>query len=151
MEEDTLMQNYVIVLAVDTELKSIVIINKNRGPSSVKGRVNFPGGHVEHGENPTYSAVRELEEETGLLVKEEELKPMTVFTDNSSFHIDIYAVNMPYTQLCTAISKTDEVVEIVNIEQMKLDIASNPDGYARGLDHLLDILPYSFSISTVHP
>ncbi len=44
------------------------MIRKNR-PDWQAGKLNFPGGHIEEGEEPQIAAARELFEETGLLAK----------------------------------------------------------------------------------
>lgn len=46
----------------------VLMIRKNR-PDWQAGKLNFPGGHVEEGEDPGCAAARELFEETSLLAK----------------------------------------------------------------------------------
>jgi len=46
----------------------IVFIDKNKNNSLVLGQLNGVGGHVELGEEPYESAIREIREETGLQV-----------------------------------------------------------------------------------
>lgn len=50
---------------------SVLLIERRRG--SDKGSWALPGGHIDHDETPRTAAARELEEETGMLVKSSDL------------------------------------------------------------------------------
>ena len=50
---------------------NVLVQNKKNNP--VWQGWNFPGGHVEHGEYVTPSVVREVKEETGLLIEDPKL------------------------------------------------------------------------------
>ena len=50
----------------------VVLIFKNRGPASVRNRLNGVGGRVEEGETPVQAMVREFVEEAGCVTQEEE-------------------------------------------------------------------------------
>ena len=56
----------------------ILLINRNKPP--FMGLWNAVGGHIEEGETPEQSAIREIKEESGLIVKNVELQ--SVFTWN---------------------------------------------------------------------
>lgn len=61
-------------LAADSAVRrgdEVLLIQRKYPP--MKGAWAFPGGFVEQGENPIDAAVRELEEETGLVGKEPKL------------------------------------------------------------------------------
>ena len=57
--------------AVITRNNEIVLIKKSRG--AYTGRLDLPGGKIEHGETPNEAVIREVNEETGLFVKNVEL------------------------------------------------------------------------------
>jgi len=48
--------------------EDVLMIHRNRKDAFGYGKINGVGGHIEQGEDPTESAVRELEEETGLKI-----------------------------------------------------------------------------------
>lgn len=54
-----------------------VLIAQRPPGKSMAGLWEFPGGKVEPGERPEQSLIRELEEELGIVVKEECLAPLT--------------------------------------------------------------------------
>jgi 8-oxo-dGTP diphosphatase len=65
-----------------------VLIAQRPPGKSMAGLWEFPGGKVEPGERPEQSLIRELEEELGIVVKEECLAPLT-FASHSypDFHL----------------------------------------------------------------
>ncbi len=54
-----------------------VLIAQRPPGKSMAGLWEFPGGKIEPGERPEQSLIRELEEELGIVVKEECLAPLT--------------------------------------------------------------------------
>ena len=57
---------------------------------------NFPGGHVEKGEYVTPSVIREMQEETGLLIENPRLcgiKEFHKLTDGKRYIVFLYAAN----------------------------------------------------------
>src|ERR1700690_4665989 len=54
-----------------------VLLAERPPGKSMAGLWEFPGGKVEPGERPEQSLIRELEEELGIVVKEECLAPLT--------------------------------------------------------------------------
>lgn len=58
------MTEYAVGFAFDDDGR-VALIRKNR-PAWQEGRLNGIGGHVEEGENPDDTMVREFEEETGV-------------------------------------------------------------------------------------
>ncbi len=65
-----------------------VLIAQRPPGKSMAGLWEFPGGKIEPGERPEQSLIRELEEELGIVVKEECLAPLT-FASHSypDFHL----------------------------------------------------------------
>jgi len=61
------MVKYVVGLMFDDSMNRLVLIHKRHGPECVIGKWNGVGGHIEEGEQPTQTMVREFEEETGVL------------------------------------------------------------------------------------
>jgi 8-oxo-dGTP diphosphatase len=65
-----------------------VLIAQRPPGKAMAGLWEFPGGKIEPGERPEQSLIRELEEELGIVVKEECLAPLT-FASHSypDFHL----------------------------------------------------------------
>ena len=75
-------------LAADSAVRrgdEVLLIQRKYPP--MEGAWAFPGGFVEQGENPIDAAVRELEEETGLVGKEPKLLMVMGEADLSLIHI----------------------------------------------------------------
>lgn len=60
---------------IDTDGR--VLLAQRPAGKSMAGLWEFPGGKVEPGERPEQGLIRELEEELGIVVKEECLAPLT--------------------------------------------------------------------------
>ena len=60
------MQYVIIFTRVVNYSNKILLVKKDR-PDWQKGRLNLVGGHIEEGETPEQAALRELQEESGLL------------------------------------------------------------------------------------
>ncbi|EJF83665.1 8-oxo-dGTP diphosphatase MutT [Bartonella rattimassiliensis] len=65
-----------------------VLLTKRPEGKSLAGLWEFPGGKVEQGETPEISLIRELEEELGVYVQQNNLYPLT-FASHSyeTFHL----------------------------------------------------------------
>ena len=66
------------------ENEKIVLIRKARG--GYKGKLDLPGGGIEHIESPIVALHRELLEESGVIVQEEIL--LDVFSNNIVWEVD---------------------------------------------------------------
>lgn len=67
-----------------------VVIGRRRGQPE-KDRWAYPGGHVQNGEEPKLGAIRELEEEAGIIACPEALQLLTIKSD-PPYSIYIYAL-----------------------------------------------------------
>lgn len=74
------MIDYVCCLVFSENRSELVLIEKNRGPSSVVGRFNGPGGRIEEGETPEIAASREFLEETGVEIRSDEWSLVATIT-----------------------------------------------------------------------
>lgn len=121
------MPNYVLTLALSEDYRRVAVIKKLRGPALVAGRYNFPGGHVEADEEFEDAAVRELAEETGLVVLAKDLIPLASKGLPGQYALHAYAVVVSSFE--DARSMTDEAVSIKDISAVFENWFSNPAGY----------------------
>ena len=63
------MKAYTIGILLTASLRDVLLIEKTK-PAWQKGKLNFPGGHIEENEAPDDCVAREFEEETGIIVKD---------------------------------------------------------------------------------
>ena len=64
---------YINCAVLDQEREHVVLLTKTKGPAFLVGKDNFPGGKMEPGESPAQAAIREVREETGLLIPEDNI------------------------------------------------------------------------------
>ncbi|WP_019222187.1 8-oxo-dGTP diphosphatase MutT [Bartonella rattaustraliani] len=65
-----------------------VLLTERPQGKSLAGLWEFPGGKIEQGETPEVSLIRELEEELGIYVQQDDLYPLTFVSHSyKTFHI----------------------------------------------------------------
>ena len=84
-----------------TQYSDVILINskneilftvRNKNDNFEPGKYCLPGGHIEEGEEPISAAVRELEEETGISLKESQIQPCGQYFDKKS-HINYFCAH----------------------------------------------------------
>lgn len=103
------MTQYVLTYVSDND--SLLMVRKKR-PKWQAGKLNFPGGHIEEGEEPLLAAARELFEETGLLAKHLPYRGKLTVNHHEVFVYHAIHLNGP------PIQKTDE--ELVKVARNDL-------------------------------
>jgi len=78
MKRKIVKNKHIGAYGIIIEKEKIVLIKKARG--GYLGKLDLPGGGIEHTENPVEALHRELMEEAGVMVKEQKL--IDVFTNN---------------------------------------------------------------------
>lgn len=125
--------------------KEVLLIKRAKPP--FEDRLVMPGGHVENGEELVMAAVRELEEETRLIVSSESLTPFLILDQidrdprpghrvSHVFWIDL--VDRTQVEMCCAQSDAKEIV-IRSIDSLTADEI--------GFDHWLAIAKIKKEIS----
>jgi 8-oxo-dGTP pyrophosphatase MutT (NUDIX family) len=97
-----------VVIHVPVMSDAILMIRKNH-PDWQAGKLNFPGGHIEEGEQPEHAAYRELYEETGL-VAHKMLEVGRIRSDTALVHVFTL-----FGRSGEAQQRTDESLEIVRV------------------------------------
>ena len=84
---------FVVAVALMNVEGKILIARRPEG-KAMAGLWEFPGGKVEAGETPEAALIRELREELGIIVRQEDLQPLTFTShsyeatdDRSAFHL----------------------------------------------------------------
>lgn len=137
--EETKNMVLVCVFLMDGLKDEGIILVEKRRPDWQKGRLNLPGGRVKLGEQPRSAAVRELAEETGLFLFEDELLSVGRLTNaRVGASVYIYAARWP-KEGCT-ISSTPgmEVVKVMRLAKALLD--------PKLMDNLRYIIPRSLCL-----
>jgi mutator protein MutT len=68
-----------------------VLLMRRAGSAYGVGRLAFPAGHVDHGETPTASIIREAREEIGITITPDGLTPAGVmFRRSSQAYVDFF-------------------------------------------------------------
>lgn len=84
-----------------TQYSDVILINskneilftvRNKNDNFEPGKYCLPGGHIEEDEEPISAAVRELEEETGISLKESQIRPCGQYFDRKS-HINYFCAH----------------------------------------------------------
>jgi len=107
------MQEYVLTFVFNQTMDKVLLIRKKR-PDWQKDQLNGIGGKVEEGELPRTAAKRELLEEAGCNVDEENfILSETIKYDDAIMFIYYTTISPMYFT-----SKTDEIVSIYHIEDI---------------------------------
>lgn len=115
------MKKYTIGILFTPDFQNVLLIQKNR-PDWQKGRLNFPGGHIEEGETPRACIVREIKEETDLYIPADGWKYI------GRIQSETYLVEV-FTGVCDNMTlvqtMTDEIVSWYHIDPLPSNIISN--------------------------
>ncbi len=101
-------------IIVSLDRRFIVLIKKNR-PDWQKGLYNFPGGKIELGEHPIETVAREVREETGLDIPEDQWEPVCINMGIKG-EAPVYFYSTFTDDLFDAKTMTDENVQAMYID-----------------------------------
>jgi len=83
------MKKYTIGIVFDPEFTKVLLIEKNR-PEWQKGKLNFPGGHIEDGETSEQCIRREFIEELGLDMPIKDWSKIGRIVNYKNYYVDIF-------------------------------------------------------------
>jgi 8-oxo-dGTP pyrophosphatase MutT (NUDIX family) len=135
--------DYVLLLVFDTKLEKVIGLTKLRGPSFLIGKLTFPGGKVEVGEDFKVAASREMLEETGLVVPLSSWHSVTV-KEFEGYSVTVFATTS--TSFLEAKTCEDEVVEHFCIKKHLTDAVKQPSRYAPDFLTILELSLYSITL-----
>ena len=119
------MTSYCNTVVTDLEAEHVAVLTKDRGPSFLIGKDNFPGGHLEPGEDDQTAARREFEEETSLALQREQLVLISHKIMPTS-ELFTFAARVPYEELITVRTTTSEPVRVENVKAYQARLALEP-------------------------
>lgn len=113
------MTRYVVAIVVDDQNR-VLLIQKKRGPASVIGKWNGPGGKVEDGEDLYDAVFRELREECGIaaVVASHRITLQGApdpETGVDTWSVDFFLIDLTAAHMDTAHAQTDEPVGIFHM------------------------------------
>ncbi|MDT8916022.1 NUDIX domain-containing protein [Amycolatopsis sp. PS_44_ISF1] len=90
---DTKHDRYPVAVHVFLVQQGKVLLMRRAGSGYGDGQLGLPAGHVDLGETPTACAVREVDEELGILLNPGDLQPSgTMFRNSQEPRVDIFFV-----------------------------------------------------------
>ena len=111
----TTFTHYTQAIVFNDTLSHVLLLTKLSGPAFLKGKDNYPGGHVEPGETAQEGAARELEEEAGLKVESSSFHSVTTL-EFPNGKVDVFAAAIPDALFKTYQSLTSEPIRSEAVE-----------------------------------
>lgn len=112
----------------------LLMLHKTKKDSYGYGKINGVGGHIEKGEEPFEAAVREIEEEAGIKVKDLDLAAILFIDINDTPGVQVFVFKADYAE---GIIK-DSIEG--NLEWMTRESIRESDRPVKDLPFLLDII-----------
>lgn len=116
------MKKYTIGALFTPDFKNVLLIEKVR-PEWQRGKLNFPGGHIEDGETCSECVAREFLEETELNILPSEWLYIGKINNPGNYYVDVLAAvcnNMGAIQ-----SPTDETASWYSVDRLPENVVSN--------------------------
>jgi 8-oxo-dGTP diphosphatase len=112
------MKKYVVSFILTPDFKYVWLIKK-KTPEWQKDCLNGIGGKIELGETPKEAIIRELQEESGLILQSHQLISIGIMrginNDNSEFQVDIFT-GVTNEKLVT---KEEESIDVYKVSEVK--------------------------------
>lgn len=118
--------SYVLNHVFSPDLNSLVSLVKDRGPEFLIGKITVPGGKIEGDDSIKKSATKEMMEETGVFVPEEDWVIFEKYEEEDYILYKLVALSENYKNAKTM--ETEKVFN-VNVEEVALDCNSRPEKY----------------------
>lgn len=112
------MKQYVLNAIFNPAMTELLIIKKNR-PDWQAGKFNLIGGKVEPKEMFMDAAIRETEEETGIVLDPENVKMVGFIKDEPKEHFIVGCFVSITDDIYSFKTKTDESVYLVNMDELR--------------------------------
>lgn len=106
---------YVLVIATCPDSGKVLLVTKRR-PTWQAGRLNYPGGKIETDETPLEAAVREMSEETGVVLQPQDLRLLALVTRADQYEMFVFFASSPLVGC--ACTQTDEPVVLLHRDEV---------------------------------
>lgn len=105
---------------------TVITLIKNKGPAKLLGKITFPGGKIEDGEDLAVAATRELMEESVVHVPEADWKLIRVDGDE---HYELSVMAAFSDNVHLASTQESEIISILGINEILADRKDNKHRY----------------------
>lgn len=132
----------VVVKSKRASLSQLVVtLLKLHGPAFLKNKFNFPGGHIEEGETPIQAAIREVGEECGLVLKEEDMVQIAMQTKfiEGMGDTEFYVFAAVHDDPSQAKALTDEPILPRAISEVQAELLTSPEKFSNDFGTLLGL------------
>ena len=110
------MKRYVSTIILNEALTKCVVIRKDHGPTHLIGKLNAVGGLIEPGESLFAAAVREIKEESNLVIDKRMLDLLGNLSDTDySWDIACFVVTLSDAEIAKAKTLTSEKIELWSV------------------------------------
>lgn len=118
------MIEYVCVVLFDTDSDKVIMVKKNR-PDWQAGKLNFPGGKINSNETVKDAAIRELKEETGLQLFQDNLSHFATIECEGVYRVYFLKACMHNSFLQRHMTLTDEKVCMLSTQYLMMDFGTH--------------------------
>lgn len=118
------MKKYTIGALFTPDFEEVLLIEKQR-PDWQKGRLNFPGGHIEDGEVGCECVSREFKEEANVLIKPMDWFYIGMIENEGEYFVEFFAAVYNENEHGDVKSLTSEELHWVNCDKLPSKVISN--------------------------
>lgn len=131
------MKNYVLMLVLSPDAKSVVCLKKQNIPEHLHNKWTFPGGHIEESDASLEAAAsREMAEETGLQIAPENWR-LSVMLGSEARGYRLNVMTATCTNIHEAKTLTDEPVRVMDVDEALARAGAKPTEFAPDFIKLL--------------
>jgi 8-oxo-dGTP pyrophosphatase MutT (NUDIX family) len=128
---------YLNMVVLNEDATRVLCLFKLKGPEKLIGRWNVPGGKREAGETSVAGAIRELQEEAGIAVREEDATIIRALVFPNGDMLDTYAVRVSDEVLDSYEQLEEEPLKVFNVRELRAKASLGEIPVAHDMDEML--------------